>query len=150
MNSMRPVFLSICSPYIKAAASGNICTINPGLLGFILVYVCMCTMDDRRIRCLWMLLAMVSEQTLHKTQVNALCICTYFAMLHVHNIKQPLSYYTSQDITLCVCEPGYITEFVRSVLHMREQTIIVIPSPQEIAWDEASPPSTLRSYAPFG
>ena len=61
-------------------------------------------------------------------------------LCHVHKIKQPLSYYTSQDITLCVCEPGYITEFVRSVLHMREQTIIIIPSPQEIAWDEASPP----------
>ena len=75
---------------------------------------------------------MVSEQTLHKTQVNALstyfamlclCTCTYFAMLH---IKQPLSYYTSQDITLCVCEPGYITEFVRNVLHMREQTLIIM------------------------
>ena len=100
-------------------------------------------MDDGRIRCLWILLAMVSEQTLHKTQVIALCTCTYFAMLHVHNIKQPLSYYTSQDITLCVCEPGYITEFVRSVLHMREQTIIIIPSPQEIAWDGASPPQVL-------
>ena len=86
-----------------------------------LLYVRICTIDNGRIRCLWMLLAMVSEQTLHKTQVNALWTCTYFAMLHVHNIKQPLSYYTSQDITLCVCEPGY---FVRNVLHMREQTII--------------------------
>ena len=27
---------------------------------------------------------------------------------------------------VCVCEPGYITEFVRNVLHMREQTIIIM------------------------
>ena len=78
-----------------------------------------------------MLLAVVSEQTLYKTQVNALCTCTYFAMLHIHNIKQPLTlYYTSQDITLCVCEPAsiyiYITEFVRNVLYMHEQTIIIM------------------------
>ena len=47
-------------------------------------------------------------------------------MYIVHNIKQPLSYYTSQDITLCVCRPGYITEFVRNILHMREQTMIIM------------------------
>ena len=76
-------------------------------------------MDDGRIRCLWMLLAMVSEQTLHKTQVNALWTCTYFAMLHVHNIKQPS---ILLRISLCV----YVNQdsFVRNVLHMREQTII--------------------------
>ena len=27
---------------------------------------------------------------------------------------------------VCVCEPGYITEFVRNVLHMCEQTIIIM------------------------
>ena len=26
---------------------------------------------------------------------------------------------------VCVCEPGYITEFVRNVLHMREQIIML-------------------------
>ena len=43
-----------------------------------------CTTNDG---CLRMLLPIVSEQTLYKTRVDALCTCTYVAMLHVHIVR---------------------------------------------------------------
>ena len=39
----------------------------------------------------WMLLPIVSEhceQTLYKRRVDALCTCTYVAMLHVHIVRE--------------------------------------------------------------
>ncbi len=45
------------------------------------------TTDDGCVRCLRMLLPIVSEQTLYKTRVDALCTCTYVAMLHVHIVR---------------------------------------------------------------
>ena len=49
------------------------------------LYSRICTTDDGR--CLRMLLPIVSEQTLYKTRVDALCTCTYVAMLHVHIVR---------------------------------------------------------------
>ena len=42
------------------------------------------TMDDD---CWRMLLPIVSEQTLYKTRVDALCSCTYVAFLHIHIVR---------------------------------------------------------------
>ena len=46
------------------------------------LYSRICTTDDG------MLLPIVSEQTLYKTRVDALCTCTYVAMLHVHIVSE--------------------------------------------------------------
>ena len=48
------------------------------------LYSRICTTE---VRCLRMLLPIVSEQTLYKTRVYALCTRTYVAMLHVHIVR---------------------------------------------------------------
>ena len=77
------------------------------------LYSRICTTDDG---CLRMLLPIVSEQTLYKTRVDALCTCTYVAMLHVHIVRtsklvyfsgyvfRTLRLYVNRNILLsCAC-----------------------------------------------